>query len=177
MVEIYDTCMCSCRDSIHFGQSTFLHVYLSSLRLPFFKCSEMRAQFIFSVGYQAGPRFFSALNADSLPHWRNSSLYSDEDAVNYFSSYSPGIKTAKVPAPGPALAAALAEIDQFELEQAERIYLAYAELSGLMASMGTDQKPGQEFVQKWKQLAGMRKQFTILNTMMKNGTHWDEKFA
>ena len=23
----------------------------------------------------------------------------------------------------------------------------------------------------------MRKQLTILNTMMKNGTHWDEKFA
>jgi transposase len=26
-------------------------------------------------------------------------------------------------------------------------------------------------------VACMRKQLTILNTMMKNGTHWDEKYA
>jgi transposase len=26
-------------------------------------------------------------------------------------------------------------------------------------------------------VACMRKQLTILNTMMKNGTHWDEKLA
>lgn len=107
------------------------------------------------------PESRAVLNADSLSHWRNSSLYSDEDTVDYFSSYSPGMKKAKVPAAAPALAAALAEIDQFEQEQAERIYLAYAELGGLMASMGTDEKPGQDFVEKWKQLAGMRSQITV----------------
>ncbi len=107
------------------------------------------------------PKSRAVLNADSLPHWRDSSLYSDEDAVDYFSSYTPGMKRAKVPVAGPALAAALVEIDQFELEQAERIYLAYTELGGLMASIGTDEKPGQDFVEKWKQLAGMRSQITV----------------
>lgn len=121
------------------------------------------------------PESRAVLNADSLPHWRSSSLYSDKDAVDYFSSYSPGMKTAKAPAAGPALAAALAEIDQFELKQAERIYLAYAELGGLMASMGSDQKPGQEFVEKWKQLAGMRSQITVDLSDLRAEAQWQDQ--
>ncbi len=99
------------------------------------------------------------LNRDTLPTWRNAASMSADDAVNYFAEYDPG-PPAAAQAPSPALAEALAQIDAFEREQAERIYTAYAEIGAMLREMG-DESPSPEFRVKWDQLATMRRDITV----------------
>jgi hypothetical protein len=106
------------------------------------------------------PRSNRLLNADSTSVWRNASTMSDADALQYFSAYRAGHPQPQEAPPGPALAAALAQVDAFEKAQAERIYLAYAELGTAMATLEEGQKPGPAWREKWDQLASMRSRIT-----------------
>lgn len=99
------------------------------------------------------------LNRDSLPTWRNAASMSATDATAYFDDFQPGPPTV-TPQPSPALMEALAEIDQYEQDQADRIYLAYAEIGAMMREMG-DARPGPAFNEKWDQLAAMRRDITV----------------
>ncbi len=98
------------------------------------------------------------LNRDSLSHWRNADSRTPADAVAYFDSFSPGPITPPEPA-SPALRDALDRIDDFERREAERIYLAYAELGDLLRELG-DERPGPDFREKWDSLATMRSDIT-----------------
>lgn len=98
------------------------------------------------------------LNRESLSHWRNAAILTPVDAVAYFEDFSPG-PPPPAPAPTPPLAEALAAIDAFERDQAERIYTAYAVLGDLMREMG-DERPGPEFMEKWNNLAALRRDIT-----------------
>jgi Thioredoxin-like len=104
------------------------------------------------------PQGNTLLNADSLDYWRSSSEYEDQDAIDYFSPYQPGIAAVPPLAYTPKVAAAMAEIDAFEAAQAERIYLAYADLGEAFEKMGKDLD--EEAKAKWKQLAQMRSSIT-----------------
>lgn len=99
------------------------------------------------------------LNRDTLPHWRNAASLDATDAVDYFDDYRPGPPPPRA-TPSPALAEALAGIDAFEREQAERIYAAYAVLGELLRELGDD-RPGPEFMEKWDNLAAMRSEITV----------------
>jgi len=99
------------------------------------------------------------LNGNSLPYWRNADSISMADTMTYFEGYRPGQRLPDAPAAGPALAAALQAIDNFEDQQAQRIYLAYAELGDIMQGMNPN-KPSAEFLEKWKNLGQMRSQIT-----------------
>jgi hypothetical protein len=101
----------------------------------------------------------TVLNRYSLPFWRNADAISDEDTLDYFSSWTPGQTVLPPPPESPQLAAALADIDAFEGEQAGRIYLAYAELGDIMRDMDAD-NPSDEFVRKWTNLEDMRGSIT-----------------
>lgn len=105
------------------------------------------------------PQTDTLLNRDSLPYWRSSALISAEDTLTYFQSFTPGQSPAAQPPRSAELAQALAEIDRFERQQAERIYLAYADLGDLMRAEDGG-SPTSEFMVKWKNLAAMRSQIT-----------------
>jgi hypothetical protein len=105
------------------------------------------------------PNSNTLLNRDSLPYWRNASNLSTSDALVYFEGYSPATPIPSDPVESAALKTALASIDQFEQEQAQRIYIAYAALGPLLKSMEAGQAtPG--FKDKWGNLAKMRSTIT-----------------
>lgn len=106
------------------------------------------------------PNTDTLLNGSTLPYWRNADAISLEDTLAYFDAFSPGQLPEPVPDPTPALARALAEIDSFENSQAERIYLAYAELGAMISETEPGARPSQEFLAKWTNLAEMRSQIT-----------------
>jgi hypothetical protein len=95
------------------------------------------------------------LNRDTLHYWRDSASINSAETVDYFSRFAPGDSPAAVPDYSPALAQAMSRIDEFEQLQAERIYLAYADLGALLKS-GAAEPPTAEFMAKWKNLAAMR---------------------
>ncbi len=105
------------------------------------------------------PRTDTLLNRTSLPYWRNSASISAADALAYFQTFTPGPPPAAEPPRSIELTRALAGIDNFERRQAERIYLAYADLGELMKTGGVD-SPTPEFMTKWKNVAAMRSQIT-----------------
>jgi hypothetical protein len=105
------------------------------------------------------PNSNTLLNRDSLPYWRNASTLSTTDARTYFEGYAPATPTPSDPDESAALKTALASIDEFEQEQAQRIYTAYAALGPLLKSMETGEAaPG--FKDKWGNLAKMRSAIT-----------------
>jgi hypothetical protein len=105
------------------------------------------------------PASNTLLNRASLPYWRDSKSVSIDDTMAYFSRFRPGDKPAADPQYSQALAQAMTRVDEFEQVQAERIYLAYADLGALFES-GAAQPPTDEFMAKWKNLAAMRGQIT-----------------
>lgn len=106
------------------------------------------------------PRSKRVLNRDTLPYWRNADSIDLEATVSYFSAFEPGRDLGPESAPMPAaLAQAMAQIDDFEAAQAERIYAAYAELGPLLRAYAADgEAPG--FMDKWQSLADMRGRIT-----------------
>jgi len=99
------------------------------------------------------------LNRGSLPYWPKASNFSTSDALVYFEGYSPATPIPSDPSESPALKTALSSVDQFEQEQAQRIYTAYAALGRLLKSMQAGQaSPG--FKDKWGNLAKMRTTIT-----------------
>ena len=105
------------------------------------------------------PQSDTVLNRDSLAFWRNAASLSAEDGMDYFDDWAPG-PAPRPETPSPALAEALAAIDRFEREQAERIYLGYAELGEQMREMG-DERPSSGFMRSWDNLAAVRSQITV----------------
>jgi hypothetical protein len=99
------------------------------------------------------------LNRDSLSYWRNASNLGATDARVYFAQYSLATPTPSDPSESAALKTAMASIDQFEQEQAQRIYAAYAALGPLLKSMEAGQ-PAPDFKDKWGNLAKMRSAIT-----------------
>lgn len=107
------------------------------------------------------------LNRETLPYWRNADSISSRDTVAYFQAFRPGQLPAKPEAPSPALAVALKDIDRFEQQQAERIYLAYAELGDMMRELHPE-PPNAEFREKWENLGQMRSSITDDLTALRN---------
>ncbi|KAA9134211.1 thioredoxin family protein [Marinihelvus fidelis] len=105
------------------------------------------------------PASDTVLNRNTLPYWRNAASMSASDAIDYFDAYTPG-PPPPAPATSPELAAALADIDAFEREQAERIYAAYADIGAMMRDLDGE-RPGPGFREKWDSLAAMRAQITV----------------
>jgi hypothetical protein len=105
------------------------------------------------------PRSNTLLNRDSLPYWRNASNLGTADVRRYFDQYSVASLVHSDPRESPALHTALASIDQFEQDQARRIYTAYAALGPLLRSMEAG-KPTPGFNDKWGNLAKMRSSIT-----------------
>jgi hypothetical protein len=101
------------------------------------------------------PHTNTLLNRDLLPYWRNASNLGTSDVRHYFDRYSPTTPIPSDPVESPALQTALASIDQFEQDQAQRIYTAYAALGPLLTSLETGQ-PASSFQAKWGNLAKMR---------------------
>jgi hypothetical protein len=99
------------------------------------------------------------LNRGSLPYWRNASNLDAADARVYFEQFSPATPIPADASESPALQAALASIDQFEQNQAQRIYTAYAALGPLLKSMEAGE-PAPGFKNKWGNLAKMRSAIT-----------------
>jgi hypothetical protein len=93
------------------------------------------------------------LNRDSLDTWRSSETRSAQEAAEYFTQLPVAPReNAEVSAP---LAAAMAEIDQFEVAQGRRITQAFGELGELMAAIYPE-PPTTEFQEKWDNLGAMR---------------------
>jgi hypothetical protein len=105
------------------------------------------------------PHSNTLLNRDSLPYWRNASNLGTSDVRRYFDQYSAATPLPSDPGESPALQTALASIDQFEQNQAQRIYTAYAALGPLLQSMEAG-KPAPDFNDKWGNLAKMRSSIT-----------------
>ena len=104
------------------------------------------------------PNSNTVLNRDSLSHWRSADALGAAEAVNYFGGFRPG------PPPPPEalsqpLARAFAEIDAFERWQAERLYLAYADLGARLRGLG-DASPDADFMARWDNVATMRGNIT-----------------
>jgi hypothetical protein len=100
----------------------------------------------------------TVLNRDSLSYWRNADSLGAENTVTYFERYRPGAPPLAEP-PSGRLAAALAEIDAFERQQAQRLYVAYADLGERLRSLGDD-APDAEFLERWDNVAAMRSSIT-----------------
>lgn len=100
------------------------------------------------------------LNRETLPYWRNADNISIDDTRTYFAAFSPHQSLPATPIPAALLRQGLAQIDQFEQEQAERIYSAYAVLGPMLEKIEAGQQPSAEFETKWKQLATMRSGIT-----------------
>jgi hypothetical protein len=105
------------------------------------------------------PHSNTLLNRDSLPYWRNASNLGTSDVRRYFDQYSAATPLPSDPGESPALQTALASIDQFEQNQAQRIYAAYAALGPLLQSVEAG-KPAPDFNDKWGNLAKMRSSIT-----------------
>jgi hypothetical protein len=105
------------------------------------------------------PHSNTLLNRDSMPYWRNASNLGTSDVRRYFDQYSAATPLPSDPGESPALQTALASIDQFEQNQAQRIYAAYAALGPLLQSVEAG-KPAPDFNDKWGNLAKMRSSIT-----------------
>ncbi|MEP5763808.1 MAG: hypothetical protein ABJ308_04410 [Halieaceae bacterium] len=99
------------------------------------------------------------LNRETLPYWRAADSIALPETLDYFAAFSPEQLPVVQGQDSPQLAAALQQIDAFEQTQAERIYLAYAELGRLMRDSAPN-KPGAEFLTKWGNLGKMRGSIT-----------------
>jgi hypothetical protein len=106
------------------------------------------------------PASNTLLNRETLPYWRNADAISNSDTLAYFQAFRPGQLPATPATPSPALAAALEDIDRFEQQQAERIYLAYAELGDMMRDLDPE-SPSADFQEKWENLGQMRSSITV----------------
>jgi len=68
------------------------------------------------------PVFERAINLDSSPRWRNASSIGMDETVEYFATMAqPSARAVPDQAQSPVLAELLAEIDAWELEQADRL--------------------------------------------------------
>lgn len=105
------------------------------------------------------PRSGDLLNRSTLPYWRNAEAITLDDTLAYFEGFAVGQLPVPVAAESAALATAMAQIDAFENDQAQRIYQAYGELGQLMETQDIHQ-PSDDFMGKWKSLAAMRGQIT-----------------
>lgn len=99
------------------------------------------------------------LNRTTMSYWRNASNMNAADTADYFQQFSAADLPPMPATPSPALQQALTAIDKFEDAQAQRIYVAYAQLGALMATMDASQ-PTPEFGTKWGNLAKMRSTIT-----------------
>ena len=99
------------------------------------------------------------LNLDTLPYWRNAERIDLAATVDYFSAFEPGQSRPEKADLPPALAQAMARIDDFEAAQAERIYAAYAELGPLLRAYEAEGE-ADGFMDKWQSLADMRGRIT-----------------
>jgi hypothetical protein len=116
------------------------------------------------------PHTNTLLNRNSLPYWRNADMIGMEDTVAYFEAFEPGQPIPTTAAESPALQSAMQQIAQFEAEQAERIYTAYAVL-GPMLKNWDKKKPNPDFEQNWRELAEMRSKITAdLSAMRDSAT-------
>ncbi len=118
----------------------------------------------------------TVLNRDSLSYWRNADSLGVEKTVPYFDRYHPG---AAPPAGSPSevLAEAMANIDAFERQQAERLYVAYADLGERLRALG-DASPDAEFIERWDNVAAMRGSITTdLDTLRSEARAQDEAGA
>lgn len=104
------------------------------------------------------PHSDTVLNRDSLSYWRSADALGAGKTVPYFDQFQPGAPPAKPP-PSPLLAQVFAEIDAFEQRQAERLYLAYADLGARMRDLG-DAPPDAAFLERWDNVAAMRSSIT-----------------
>lgn len=98
------------------------------------------------------------LNRPSLAYWRNAAAISLADTLSYFSRFSATAAAqdaAEAEPESPALREALAAIDQFERQQAERIYAGYAVLGPMLQQYDAGEDV-PEFMDKWDSLATMR---------------------
>lgn len=93
------------------------------------------------------------LNRDSLSYWRSASTMTTADVRKYFEQFSSVIPPAN--SYSPALNDALARIDEFENQQAERIYQAYAVLGPMIATLDAGEA-APDFEKHWVNLAKMR---------------------
>jgi hypothetical protein len=105
------------------------------------------------------PKSNTVLNRDTLPYWRNADNISIAETRAYFRAFSPHQALPTPDTVSAPLKKALAQIDQFEQSQAERIYSAYAVLGPMLKAEETGQPPAG-FVDKWKELATMRSGIT-----------------
>jgi hypothetical protein len=115
----------------------------------------------------------TVLNRDSLSYWRNADSLGVTATTRYFNEFQPGPPPPATTLSG-ALAAALAEIDAFERRQAERLYVAYADLGARMRALG-DASPDAEFMERWDNVAAMRSSITAdLAELRKDARAQDE---
>ncbi|MEP5566463.1 MAG: hypothetical protein ABJN62_01390 [Halioglobus sp.] len=104
------------------------------------------------------PNSDSLLNRDSLSYWRSADALSIDDTEKYFAAFTPG-QMPETEQVGAELSNAYERIADFEQEQAERLYVAYADLGRLMTDSG-DSKPPADFVEKWQNVGAMRSSIT-----------------
>lgn len=95
------------------------------------------------------------LNRATLPYWRNASSLTSTDALRYFDQFDVNASPTVTAQPSPALQRALDQIDQFERNQAQRIYGGYQELSPMLQAMEAG-RPAPGFERKWGNLGKMR---------------------
>ena len=122
------------------------------------------------------PNSNTVLNRDSLSYWRSADSLGAAKAVTYFDRFEPG-PPPPVATPSSTLADALAEIDAFERRQAERLYVAYADLGERMRALG-DASPDADFLERWDNVAAMRSSITAdLAALRKEARFQDETGA
>jgi hypothetical protein len=115
------------------------------------------------------------LNQSSLPYWRNASELGTQDARAYFDQFKPEHAPPLTPRLSPALRQSLAAIDQFERDQAQRIYRAYQVLGPMLKDLEAGQ-PAAEFEQQWDNLAKMRGALpTDLSQLRESARQQDEQ--
>jgi hypothetical protein len=95
------------------------------------------------------------LNRSTLPYWRSASNLTSADALRYFEQFDANTAPAAVVPPSAALQRALAQIDQFEVAQAQRIYAGYQVLGPMLQAM-EEGRPAAGFEKKWGNLGKMR---------------------
>jgi hypothetical protein len=105
------------------------------------------------------PNSNTVLNRDSLSYWRSADSLGAAKAVSYFNQFQAG-PPPPAAALSDSLAEAFAEIEDFERRQAERLYLAYADLGARLRALG-DASPDADFLERWDNVAAMRSSITV----------------
>ena len=107
------------------------------------------------------PETGRVINFDTSPRWRDATRISMADTVEYFSAMAEPMARADIDddLPSPRVAALLAEIDEFERVQAEKLYEAFAVL-GPMLEQADNGNRAAEFDEYWHQVADMRAKIT-----------------